>query len=247
MAKEMFFIGMKITIPVTTSAKVAEGDQQMIFTESQTKEKAFDREKMTDNQTGLSMSGVSASYYFPVKKEPSLEDGHYKASYEISFEVNGIYRFPHRVFTKFGLGVVAQGATTSDKVKDEIRYVQSDVSYVQLYVPIWVGYQFPLWKRTHLDVHTGVRMSCLVGGYEKSRSSSHDKWIKTKAKDMKALKCFHAAWTVGADIKFGGVAIGCEYLHTLEHKPLKALDLGAIAVTLSFTIDWRWIYAFSYT
>lgn len=108
----------------------------MIFTESQTKEKAFDREKMTDNQTGLSMSGVSASYYFPVKKEPSLEDGHYKASYEISFEVNGIYRFPHRVFTKFGLGVVAQGATTSDKVKDEIRYVQSDVSYVQLYVPI---------------------------------------------------------------------------------------------------------------
>uniref|UniRef100_UPI003FF053C4 hypothetical protein n=1 Tax=Alloprevotella sp. TaxID=1872471 RepID=UPI003FF053C4 len=80
-------------------------------------------------------------------------------------------------------------------------------------------------------------MSCLVGGYEKSRSSSHDKWIKTKAKDMKALKCFHAAWTVGADIKFGGVAIGCEYLHTLEHKPLKALDLGAIAVTLSFTID----------
>lgn len=54
---------------------------------------------------------------------------------------------------------------------------------------------------------------------------------------MKALKCFHAAWTVGADIKFGGVAIGCEYLHTLEHKPLKALNLGAIAVTLSFTID----------
>lgn len=54
---------------------------------------------------------------------------------------------------------------------------------------------------------------------------------------MKALKCFHAAWTVGADIKFGGVAIGCEYLHTLEHKTLKALDLGAIAVTLSFTID----------
>lgn len=46
----MFFIGMKITIPVTTSAKVAEGDQQMIFTESQTKEKAFDREKMTDNR-----------------------------------------------------------------------------------------------------------------------------------------------------------------------------------------------------
>lgn len=47
---------MKITIPVTTSAKVAEGNPQMIFTESQTKEKAFDREKMTDNQTGLSMS-----------------------------------------------------------------------------------------------------------------------------------------------------------------------------------------------
>ena len=43
MAKEMFFIGMKITIPVTTSAKVAEGNPQMIFTESQTKEKAFDR------------------------------------------------------------------------------------------------------------------------------------------------------------------------------------------------------------
>lgn len=52
----MFFIGMKITIPVTTSAKVAEGNPQMIFTESQTKEKAFGREKMTDNQTGLSMS-----------------------------------------------------------------------------------------------------------------------------------------------------------------------------------------------
>lgn len=52
----MFFIGMKITIPVTTSAKVAEGNLQMIFTESPTKEKAFDREKMTDNQTGLSMS-----------------------------------------------------------------------------------------------------------------------------------------------------------------------------------------------
>ena len=52
----MFFIGMKITIPVTTSAKVAEGNPQMTFTESQTKEKAFDREKMTDNQTGLSMS-----------------------------------------------------------------------------------------------------------------------------------------------------------------------------------------------
>ena len=47
---------MKITIPVTTSAKVAEGNPQMIFTESPTKEKAFDREKMTDNQTGLSMS-----------------------------------------------------------------------------------------------------------------------------------------------------------------------------------------------
>lgn len=52
----MFFIGMKITILVTTSAKVAEGNPQMIFTESQTKEKAFGREKMTDNQTGLSMS-----------------------------------------------------------------------------------------------------------------------------------------------------------------------------------------------
>lgn len=52
----MFFIGMKNTIPITTSAKVAEGNPQMIFTESQTKEKAFDREKMTDNQTGLSMS-----------------------------------------------------------------------------------------------------------------------------------------------------------------------------------------------
>lgn len=52
----MFFIGMKITILVTTSAKVAEGNPQMTFTESQTKEKAFDREKMTDNQTGLSMS-----------------------------------------------------------------------------------------------------------------------------------------------------------------------------------------------
>ena len=31
----MFFIGMKITIPVTTSAKVAEGNPQMTFTESQ--------------------------------------------------------------------------------------------------------------------------------------------------------------------------------------------------------------------
>ena len=40
----MFFIGMKITIPVTTSAKVAEGNPQMIFTESPTKEKAFDRQ-----------------------------------------------------------------------------------------------------------------------------------------------------------------------------------------------------------
>lgn len=52
----MFFIGMKITIPVTTSAKVAEGNLQIFFTGSPTKEKAFDREKMTDNQTGLSMS-----------------------------------------------------------------------------------------------------------------------------------------------------------------------------------------------
>ncbi len=52
----MFFIGMKITIPVTTSAKVAEGNLQIFFTGSPTKEKAFGREKMTDNQTGLSMS-----------------------------------------------------------------------------------------------------------------------------------------------------------------------------------------------
>ena len=52
MAKEMFFIGMKITISVTTSAKVAEGDQQMIFTESPTKEKAFGREKMSGTQAG---------------------------------------------------------------------------------------------------------------------------------------------------------------------------------------------------
>lgn len=39
----MFFIGMKITIPVTTSAKVAEGNLQIFFTGSPTKEKAFDR------------------------------------------------------------------------------------------------------------------------------------------------------------------------------------------------------------
>lgn len=239
MAKEMFFIGMKLTIPVSTSAVAMSGIPQIVSTAGQSEETASYKENVaeSDYQTGLSMGGISAAYYFPVKKEPSPEAGHYKASYQISFEANGIYRFPHRVFTKFGLGVVAQGANTSDKVKDEFRYVQSDVSYVHLYVPIRVGYQFPLWKRAHLDVHTGARISCLVGGYEKSRSSTHDEWIKTKVKDMKDRKRFHASWTVGADINFGGIAIGCEYLHTLEHKPLKALDKGAIAATLSFMVD----------
>ena len=242
MAKEMFFIGMKLTIPTSISATATADAQLKISDDGQSEEKTAGKEKtMTatdgDYQTGLSIYGISASYYFPVKKEPSSEAGHYKASYELSFEANGIYRFPHRVFTKFGLGVLVAGANASDEVQGGFRYVQSEVSYVHLYAPIRVGYQIPLWKRSHLDVHTGARLSCLVGGYEKHRSNTNEEWVKTKVKDMENPKRFHAYWTLGADLNFGGFAIGCEYLHTLEHKPMKGLDKGAIAATLSLLID----------
>ena len=237
LAKEMFFIGMKLTIPASAASNAADaGRHDAAGGEASPKENTDeDSDSESTYQPGLALSDFRGSYYFPTKKEPSPKAGEYKASYTVSFEMNGIYRFPHRVFTKFGLGVNVESASAKLVSIDQSYY--SETSYVHLYVPIRVGYQIPLWKRAHLDLYTGAHLGCLVGGYEQYRTDSREKWNKTKVKHMKNKKRFHASWTAGADLNFGSFGIGCEYLHTLEHKPLKGLDKGAIAATLFFSLD----------
>ena len=68
MAKEMFFIGMKLTIPVLTSTAVTRGTPQIVSAAGRSEETASHKEKVaeSDYQTGLSMGGISASYYFPL-------------------------------------------------------------------------------------------------------------------------------------------------------------------------------------
>lgn len=237
LAKEMFFIGMKLTIPASAASNAADGARHdAAGGEASPKEKTGeDSDSESTYQPGLAMSDTRASYYFPTKKEPSPKAGDYKSSYDLSFEMNGIYRFPHRVFTKFGLGVNVNGSNSM--LITESATFQSETSYVSLYVPLRVGYQLPLWKKAHLDLYTGARLGCVVGGYMKSRESTHDKWKKTKVKHMKNVKRFQSYWTVGADLNFNSFGIGCEYLHTLEHKPLQGLDKGSIAVSFFFSLD----------
>ena len=223
-ADGIIYVGMKLNIPTSTSPKnetrtektttsgISSNENTSYVLQSSTTKKSYDNE----TTLGLQFARVKASYLFPTEMEKSSR-GHYRSSYNLSFVLEGEYVFNPNIFAGFGLGYMAQGSCNSDRNQDEdgIRYQQYKSQYHYVMVPLSIGYRMPITKNVNIDAYTGPVVTCVVAGNSQYRTSTSEKWNKTKLKDMKNVKYFTPFWNIGARLNLWSFELGAEYWYLL--------------------------------
>ena len=223
-ADGIIYVGMKLNIPASTSPKnetrtektttsgISSNENTSYVLQSSTTKKSYDNE----TTLGLQFARVKASYLFPTEMEKSSR-GHYRSSYNLSFVLEGEYVFNPNIFAGFGLGYMAQGSCNSDRNQDEdgIRYQQYKSQYHYVMVPLSIGYRMPITKNVNIDAYTGPVVTCVVAGNSQYRTSTSEKWNKTKLKDMKNVKYFTPFWNIGARVNLWSFELGAEYWYLL--------------------------------
>lgn len=223
-ADGIIYVGMKLNIPASTSPKnetrtektttsgISSNENTSYVPQSSTTKKSYDNE----TTLGLQFARVKASYLFPTEMEKSSR-GHYRSSYNLSFVLEGEYVFNPNIFAGFGLGYMAQGSCNSDRNQDEdgIRYQQYKSQYHYVMVPLSIGYRMPITKNVNIDAYTGPVVTCVVAGNSQYRTSTSEKWNKTKLKDMKNVKYFTPFWNIGARVNLWSFELGVEYWYLL--------------------------------
>lgn len=223
-ADGIIYVGMKLNIPASTSPKnetrtektttsgISSNENTFYVPQSSTTKKSYDNE----TTLGLQFARVKASYLFPTEMEKSSR-GHYRSSYNLSFVLEGEYVFNPNIFAGFGLGYMAQGSCNSDRNQDEdgIRYQQYKSQYHYVMVPLSIGYRMPITKNVNIDAYTGPVVTCVVAGNSQYRTSTSEKWNKTKLKDMKNVKYFTPFWNIGARVNLWSFELGAEYWYLL--------------------------------
>lgn len=223
-ADGIIYVGMKLNIPASTSPKnetrtektttsgISSNENTSYVPQSSTTKKSYDNE----TTLGLQFARVKASYLFPTEMEKSSR-GHYRSSYNLSFVLEGEYVFNPNIFAGFGLGYMAQGSCNSDRNQDEdgIRYQQYKSQYHYVMVPLSIGYRMPITKNVNIDAYTGPVVTCVVAGNSQYRTSTSEKWNKTKLKDMKNVKYFTPFWNIGARVNLWSFELGAEYWYLL--------------------------------
>ena len=223
-ADGIIYVGMKLNIPASTSPKnetrtektttsgISSNENTSYVPQSSTTKKSYDNE----TTLGLQFARVKASYLFPTEMEKSSR-GHYRSSYNLSFVLEGEYVFNSNIFAGFGLGYMAQGSCNSDRNQDEdgIRYQQYKSQYHYVMVPLSIGYRMPITKNVNIDAYTGPVVTCVVAGNSQYRTSTSEKWNKTKLKDMKNVKYFTPFWNIGARVNLWSFELGAEYWYLL--------------------------------
>lgn len=223
-ADGIIYVGMKLNIPASTSPKnetrtektttsgISSNENTSYAPQSSTTKKSYDNE----TTLGLQFARVKASYLFPTEMEKSSR-GHYRSSYNLSFVLEGEYVFNPNIFAGFGLGYMAQGSCNSDRNQDEdgIRYQQYKSQYHYVMVPLSIGYRMPITKNVNIDAYTGPVVTCVVAGNSQYKTSTSEKWNKTKLKDMKNVKYFTPFWNIGARVNLWSFELGAEYWYLL--------------------------------
>ena len=223
-ADGIIYVGMKLNIPTSTSPKnetrtektttsgISSNENTSYVPQSSTTKKSYDNE----TTLGLQFARVKASYLFPTEMEKSSR-GHYRSSYNLSFVLEGEYVFNPNIFAGFGLGYMAQGSCNSDRNQDEdgIRYQQYKSQYHYVMVPLSIGYRMPITKNVNIDAYTGPVVTCVVAGNSQYRTSTSEKWNKTKLKDMNNVKYFTPFWNIGARVNLWSFELGAEYWYLL--------------------------------
>lgn len=223
-ADGIIYVGMKLNIPTSTSPKnetrtektttsgISSNENTSYVLQSSTTKKSYDNE----TTLGLQFARVKASYLFPTEMEKSSR-GHYRSSYNLSFVLEGEYVFNPNIFAGFGLGYMAQGSCNSDRNQDEdgIRYQQYESQYHYVMVPLSIGYRMPITKNVNIDAYTGPVVTCVVAGNSQYRTSTSEKWNKTKLKDMNNVKYFTPFWNIGARVNLWSFELGAEYWYLL--------------------------------
>lgn len=223
-ADGIIYVGMKLNIPASTSPKnetrtektttsgISSNENTSYVPQSSTTKKSYDNE----TTLGLQFARVKASYLFPTEMEKSSR-GHYRSSYNLSFVLEGEYVFNPNIFAGFGLGYMAQGSCNSDRNQDEdgIRYQQYESQYHYVMVPLSIGYRMPITKNVNIDAYTGPVVTCVVAGNSQYRTSTSEKWNKTKLKDMNNVKYFTPFWNIGARVNLWSFELGAEYWYLL--------------------------------
>ena len=223
-ADGIIYVGMKLNIPTSTSPKnetrtektttsgISSNENTSYVPQSSTTKKSYDNE----TTLGLQFARVKASYLFPTEMEKSSR-GHYRSSYNLSFVLEGEYVFNPNIFAGFGLGYMAQGSCNSDRNQDEdgIRYQQYKSQYHYVMVPLSIGYRMPITKNVNIDAYTGPVVTCVVAGNSQYRTSTSEKWNKTKLKDMENVKYFTPFWNIGARVNLWSFELGAEYWYLL--------------------------------
>lgn len=223
-ADGIIYVGMKLNIPASTSPKnetrtektttsgISSNENTSYVPQSSTTKKFYDNE----TTLGLQFARVKASYLFPTEMEKSSR-GHYRSSYNLSFVLEGEYVFNPNIFAGFGLGYMAQGSCNSDRNQDEdgIRYQQYKSQYHYVMVPLSIGYRMPITKNVNIDAYTGPVVTCVVAGNSQYRTSTSEKWNKTKLKDMKNVKYFTPFWNIGTRVNLWSFELGAEYWYLL--------------------------------
>lgn len=223
-ADGIIYVGMKLNIPASTSPKnetrtektttsgIPSNENTSYVPQSSTTKKSYDNE----TTLGLQFARVKASYLFPTEMEKSSR-GHYRSSYNLSFVLEGEYVFNPNIFAGFGLGYMAQGSCNSDRNQDEdgIRYQQYKSQYHYVMVPLSIVYRMPITKNVNIDAYTGPVVTCVVAGNSQYRTSTSEKWNKTKLKDMKNVKYFTPFWNIGARVNLWSFELGAEYWYLL--------------------------------
>ena len=223
-ADGIIYVGMKLNIPTSTSPKnetrtektttsgISSNENTSYVLQSSTTKKSYDNE----TTLGLQFARVKASYLFPTEMEKSSR-GHYRSSYNLSFVLEGEYVFNPNIFAGCGLGYMAQGSCNSDRNQDEdgIRYQQYKSQYHYVMVPLSIGYRMPITKNVNIDAYTGPVVTCVVAGNSQYRTSTSEKWNKTKLKDMNNVKYFTPFWNIGARVNLWSFELGAEYWYLL--------------------------------
>lgn len=241
----MFYVGMKLNIPTSISpkneTKTGETTTSGISSNGNTTyvpQASYSTKKSYEDETtlGLQFARIKASYLFPTELEKSLR-GHYSSNYNLSFVLEGEYIFNPNVFAGFGLGYMAQGSCNSDRIKDEdgIRYQGYRSQWHYIMVPLSIGGRMPITRNIHFDAYTGPVVTCVVAGYIENRTSTSEKWNRTKLKDKENTKYFTPFWNIGARIRLWDFELGAEYWYLLT-KTNEGGSKRAIAAYLAFHI-----------
>lgn len=251
-ADGIIYVGMKLAVPVmaaatTTTSTVAsematnlsetsninqEAETQRTVSTSQTSTYTSESsdykytDSSADNNLGFQFARSKASYLFPTQFEKS-ERNHYRARYNILFDIECEYVFKHNIYIGFGLGYMGQGSVSSDRIDGNYSQFQSSFNYITL--PTCFGYRIPLTKHINFDIYTGPVFAYTVSGYYKTKTSTYSDWDKTKLSDMKNVNRFSAFWNVGARINIYNIEIGAEYWHSLS-KAIEGNQKGGIAI-----------------